>query len=356
MDYIRNVMSGTQRGAGATALRLAASVAEPWYAMATRLRNRLFDTGVMPSHHLGRPTISVGNLTAGGTGKTPMVCWLAERLRVHGRHVAILARGYKSGQASQGDEQRMLDAALNAGGSPKVELIANPDRVAAAASVLARDPSIDLFLLDDAFQHRRARRDLDVVLLSALEPFGFEHLLPRGLLREVPAGLRRAGACVLTHCSQITAEELAAVERRVRIHHAEVPIYRAVHAHTSLKGSGSSDRLPIDSLGQTPFFAFAGIGAPAQLDLQLRQWGSAYRGRRWFPDHHHYTVADLTDLRSAASHYGAEVLVTTEKDWVKLCDLPGVEHALPILRIEMVLQFLEADEARFWKRIVEAIG
>jgi len=352
MGYIRNVMSGAERGVGATALRIAASAAEPFYATATRLRNQLFDAGVMRSHALGRPTISVGNLTAGGTGKTPMVCWLAERLRAHGRHVAVLARGYKSGGSNQGDELQMLDAALNAAALPKVELIANPDRVAAAATALGRDPSIDLFVLDDGFQHRRARRDLDVILLSAPEPFGFDRLLPRGLLREAPAGLSRAGACVLTHCDQLTADELKALEQRVRAYHADVPIYHAVHAHTALRMSGPSERLPIDSLGQTSFFAFAGIGAPARLDRQLHRWGAAYCGRRWFPDHHHYNQTDIAELRASALGSGAQVLVTTEKDWVKLSDLPGVEQTLPIWRIEMALRFWDADEARFWEQIV----
>jgi tetraacyldisaccharide 4'-kinase len=355
MDY-RNVMSGTERGLGAVALRATASAAEPFYAAGTWLRNRLFDAGVMRGHDLGRPTISVGNLTAGGTGKTPMVCWLAGQLRAHGLAVAILARGYKAGGSHSGDEQRMLDSALNSGALRKVELIANPNRVAAAADALAREPGIDVFVLDDAFQHRRARRALDVVLLSAPEPFGFERLLPRGLLREGPAGLSRAGACVLTHCDQLSAQELEAVERRVRTYHPDLPIYRAVHSHRSLKGSKTGDVRPMSYLGQTPFFAFAGIGAPELLERQLSGWGTAYRGRQWFPDHHHYTPADLTAVRSAAEGHGAEILVTTEKDWVKLADLPEVTEGIPIWRIEMALQFSEGDESRLWEQITGAIG
>jgi tetraacyldisaccharide 4'-kinase len=355
MDY-RNMMSGADRGLGAAALRLAASMAEPLYAAATRMRNRMFDAGVMKSYDLGRPTISVGNLTAGGTGKTPMVCWLAEQLRARGLRVAILARGYKSEGGERGDEQRMLDAALNTGALSTVELITNPDRVAAATAALARDPGIDVFVLDDAFQHRRARRALDVVLLSAPEPFGFERLLPRGLLREGPEGLHRAGACVLTHCDQLAPQKLEAVERRVRNDQPDLPIYRTVHAHRFLKRSAAGELRPIDCLGQTPFFAFAGIGAPELLDHQLRSWGTTYRGRRWFPDHHHYTPADVTALRAAAEASGAEILVTTEKDWVKVADLPGMARELPILRIEMALQFLDGDESRFWNQIAGVIG
>ena len=355
MDYLQNVISGADRSAGASALRLAASFAEPFYATAMRARNQLYDLGAMQSHDLGRPTISVGNITTGGTGKTPMVRWLAERLRGHGRRVAILARGYKSDGAAHGDEQRMLDAALNAGELSKVQLITNPNRVAAAAEAIARDSKIDVFLLDDAFQHRRARRDLDLVLLNAPEPFGFGHVLPRGLLRESLHGLSRAAACVLTHCDQVAADDLAALERRIREFNPKVPIYRTVHAHGGLKGTGAVDPRPMDWLSATPFFAFAGIGSPSRLDYALRRWGATYRGSRWFPDHYQYSAMDLNDLRSSATASGAQALVTTEKDWIKLVGIVGVEQTLPIWRIDMALQFLETDESRIWAQISESM-
>jgi len=356
MEYFRTVMNGTDRRPAAAVMRAVASAIEPCYATGMRLRNRLFDAGLKQIHSLGRPTISVGNLTAGGTGKTPLVRWLADRLRSQGRHVAILARGYRSVGSEPGDEQRMLEAALNADGLARIELIANPDRVRGASLALARDGAIDLFILDDAFQHRRVRRDLDVVLISAPEPFGFDHVLPRGLLREPLTALKRAGAVVLTHCDQVSAADLDALERRVRSYHADVPIYRSAHAHVGLKGAAGGERRPTELLGQQPFYAFAGIGAPELFDSQLKRWGGMYRGHRWLADHFQYDAETVNDLRSAARMCGAAALVTTEKDWVKLAGISPEAGALPIWRIEMALQFLGDDEARFWKQIADAVG
>jgi tetraacyldisaccharide 4'-kinase len=355
MEYFRTVMSGADRGLGASALRAGAFVIEPFYATGMRVRNRLFDAGLKRTQSLGRPTISVGNLTAGGTGKTPLGRWLADRLRSQGRHVAILARGYRSVGSEPGDEQRMLDAALNADGLARIELIANPDRTKAASMALARNAGIDVFILDDAFQHRRVRRDLDVVLISAPEPFGFDHVLPRGLLREPLTALKRAGAVVLTHCDQVSAADLDALERRVRAYHADVPVYRAVHAHVGLK-EAAGERRPMDLLAHQPFYAFAGIGAPELFDSQLKQWGGMYRGHRWLADHFQYDAETVNDLRSAARMAGAEALVTTEKDWVKLAGISSEAGALPIWRIEMALQFLDDDESRFWRQIAGALG
>jgi tetraacyldisaccharide 4'-kinase len=353
-----NVLSGANRGAGATLLRAATRAIEPFYATAMVARNRLFDAAVLSSHDLGRPTISVGNITTGGVGKTPMVRWLAERLRQRGRHLAVLARGYKSSSSAGGDEQIMLERALNVGALPRVELLADPDRVRAAGEALQRDASIDVFVLDDGFQHRRARRNLDLVLLSAPEPFGFGHVLPRGLLREPLTGLVRAGACVLTHADQVLAGQIAAIEQRVQRYAPQIPVYRSVHEHVALWNSagGANDaRQPMEMLGQVPFFAFAGIGSPARLERQLSRWGAGYRGSRWFADHHSYSVRDLRELESAARAAGGEILVTTEKDWAKLSDLPAGVGALPIWRIEMAMRFLDGDEERLFAQIVQAI-
>ena len=401
MSYLLNVLSGAERGVAPAALRAATGVVEPFYATVMRVRNRMFDSGMLSSHDLGRPTISVGNITAGGTGKTPLVRWLAERLRERDRHVAVLARGYKSSSTAGGDEQIMLERALNmspASGAPsegqdegssrhvgedphpnplpeyrergkdgsasmlphrysRVELVADPDRVGAAAGVLRGDPSIDVFILDDGFQHRRARRHLDLVLLSAPEPFGFGHVLPRGLLREPLAGLRRADACIVTHADQVSAQDLTDIEQQVRQHHASVPIYRSVHRHVALwnRNAGVADqRKPVEMLGQTPFFAFAGIGSPDRFDRQLARWGSAYRGHRWFADHHPYSVRDLNEVREAGRRAGAQVLVTTEKDWVKLMDLPRGDGP-PIWRLEMAIEFLGDDEARLSAQVMKVV-
>jgi tetraacyldisaccharide 4'-kinase len=344
------VMDGSARGVGAALTRALLATAEPFYAAAMLLRNKSYDSGFRKVSRLDRPVISVGNVTTGGTGKTPIVRWLAEELRDEGRQVGILSRGYKAAPGQLADEMQMLDRSLNQAAARPVFLRAHPDRIAAGQSLLKEHPKIDLLLVDDGFQHRRLGRDFDLVLISAARPFGFGHVLPRGLLREPLRGLRRADAIVLTHADQVGAGELSRVESQLRRYGPGTPIYRAVHALTGLRSSrcassGAPDHL-IDLLSNRPFFAFCGIGTPDVLDSQLRRFGKQYVGRHWFPDHHRYTPGDLVALRTQAKNSGAEILVTTEKDWVKIVQLPESQSTPRILRIDMKVRFLDGSDAR----------
>ncbi len=156
------------------------------YTIAVTVRNRRYDRGAAEVHNVGVPIITVGNLSLGGTGKTPMVKWLAQRFQNAGLRVAIVSRGYGAADGKHNDEALELAQAL-----PNVPHIQNRDRVAAAQRAIGEFKS-QLILLDDGYQHRRLGRDLDIVLLDALEPFGFEHVFPRGTLREPLVGLQRA--------------------------------------------------------------------------------------------------------------------------------------------------------------------
>src|SRR4051794_11308531 len=225
-DSILRVMSGESRGVGPAALRGFLSLGAPIYRSAVAWRNRRFDRNPSRIRRLPKPVISIGNLTTGGTGKTPIVRWLAAALRERGRRVAILSRGYKAAPGTLGDEQRMLWAML---GESPVEIECDPDRHAAGLRVLARSPGIDVFLLDDAFQHRRLHRDLDVVLLNATEPFGHGHTLPRGLLRDPLSSLRRAGVVVLTNVDPADQTQLAQTIAKARRWNQTCPIVQERH-------------------------------------------------------------------------------------------------------------------------------
>lgn len=338
------IVSGQATGPGASVARGFLSIIEPFYAGATSVRNRLFDQQMMSVRRLPRPVISIGNITTGGTGKTPMVQWLADCLRNEGRHLAILSRGYRAAPGSLGDELSMLDRALNEPGKPPVHLRANSDRFTAGEALLNEHPEIELFVLDDGFQHRRLARDLDVVLINAAEPFGFGHVLPRGLLREPLAGLRRAGAVVLTHADQATPQQLSEIETEIRRHNPTAPLHRAIHAPAGLRSSHPQmETRPMDELSRRRFFALCGIGNPAAFHRQLERFGAMYVGRRWFGDHHAYTAEDLGVVSIEARRAGADILVTTEKDWVKLEPFAAASD-LPIWRAEVRIQFLEANE------------
>lgn len=346
-QFGRGAISGADPSWTAAAARAAAAAVEPGYATAMRLRNRLYDAGVKRAHDLGRATVSVGNITTGGTGKTPVVGWLGRRLQAAGRRPAVLLRGYGADAAADSDEARLLAAELG----DDVPVAADPSRVRAAAAVLAGRPDVDLFLLDDAFQHRRAARSFDLVLISATEPFGHGHVLPRGLLREPLAGLARADALLLTRCDGVDAASLARTEDVLRRHNPTAPIYRADHVHTGLWDPATGGYRPVEALTREPFFGVAAIGDPEAFDVQLRAFGPTYRGHRWYADHHRYSAADVNALRAAA---GTAQLVTTDKDWTKLARVMG-PRAGEISVLRLAIRFHGNDDQRLITQVLAAV-
>ena len=183
-DQLLEIMSGQDRTLAGGLSRLGLSILEPVYRGIVGIRNRMFDSGLRKPKKLPRPVISVGNLTAGGTGKTPMVIELVKRLKINGVQPAVLLRGYRAGDSGS-DEAAELQNELGS----QVAVAANPDRSAGAKLALESQPGTDVFVLDDGFQHRQVARELDIVLVDATQPWGFGHVLPRGLLRENKAGL-----------------------------------------------------------------------------------------------------------------------------------------------------------------------
>jgi tetraacyldisaccharide 4'-kinase len=337
-DYARRVMSGEERGPRAAALRAALACGEIPYSIATRFRNSLFDAGLRKPARLPRPVISVGNLTTGGTGKTPVVRWLAERLRESGMTVAILSRGYKAKPGELGDEQRMLADLLNQPGEQPVVIRADPNRLRAGTDVLRQHPDVDVFLLDDGFQHRQLARDFDLVLIDATEPFGFGRVLPRGMLREpLSGGLRRASAFLITRADAADGNTHAQIIRTLHSHHPAAPVYESVHAPTAFREAGRTDTIPLEAFRGRKWFAFCGIGSPQDFVRQLQALGGTCAGRRSFADHHHYTRQDVSEIVRDATASGAGLLVTTEKDWVKVAACGPID--LPVWRLDVEIRF-----------------
>jgi tetraacyldisaccharide 4'-kinase len=343
--WVHDILSGRRRGLSPSLLRGGLCVVEPIYSGVMIARNALLDVGIVPSHELPVPVVSVGNITAGGTGKTPVVLWLAKRLRDAGVRPAILMRGYKRGGAQMSDEEEMLRAELNDGATTPVVVHAEPDRVAGGRRVLAEHPDVNLFILDDGFQHRRLRRQFDLVLIDALNPFGYHHVHPRGLLREPLRGLKRADALVLTRSDQVPKDQRQQIAATLRMYNPSAPLYGARHTHTAIKSHASPDA-PLDHLHGRRYFAFAGIANPSALQQQLPTLPGQCRGQTWFDDHHPYTDADLTTLRRQATTAGADLLLTTEKDWPKLARLPTATNGTPpIWRLAMEIHFEGQGEA-----------
>jgi len=353
--YFRGVISGRERGLGAAALRGAARLAEPFYGIGVRLRNWTFDARIRRAHVAPRPVICVGNVTTGGTGKTPVVRWLADELRRRGHRPAVLMRGYK-GQASPdgsiaSDEQRLLEELLGQPGQTPVPVVADPDRVRGARRAIEIDPQVTVFLLDDGFQHRRLRRDVDLVLIDAASPFGHGHLLPRGLLREPLSGLNRAHALLLTHVEAVDDARAADIERALRHHNAYAPLYRCRHVHGGFMASDG--RHDATELTGRRYFAFCGIGNPKSFTRQLQSTGGQCAATRFFDDHHVYTDEDLERLANLARSAASDVMITTQKDWVKLRSLSGAMTVQPpIWRAELTIEFDRDDGAKLLEQVI----
>lgn len=319
----KEIADGSDRSPSAAILRAAATCAEPVYSITMRLRNALYDSGIFASRTLGRPTISVGNITTGGTGKTPVVQWLAKRLSASGQQPVVLMRGYKTTSQGISDEQAILQSA-------GIPVIADPDRRRGAANALARYPQTTLFILDDGMQHRRVRRDFELVIVHAADPFGFGRIFPRGLLREPLGGLRRADAVLVTHADEVDPAAMATITSTIRAHNKTAPILQCDHFITG------------DFAGKK-YFAFCGIGSPTSFFQRLGALGGTSVGVRAFDDHHDYTEPDVNQINEAARSAQAELLITTAKDWVKLERFAG-KFTLPVIRSELSLRFRSGDE------------
>jgi tetraacyldisaccharide 4'-kinase len=285
--------------------RLARTVLAPsaaLYAVASGVRNRLYGAGVLRSEPLALPAISVGNLSVGGTGKTPVAAWLTRELTRRGLRPAVVLRGY-------GDDEPEVHATLN----PGAIVVANPDRVAGTAAAAAR--GADVVVLDDAFQHRRARRDVDLVLVSADRWPARVRTLPVGPFRETLGALRRASMVIVTRkaASVHAAEEVA---RAIAAAAPAVPLGRAHLAPDALVDARSGAQAAMTTLAGQPVLAVCGVGDPDAFATQLAGAGARVTLRA-FPDHHPFSDGEIRALAAEASEMGGRA-VCTLKDAVKL--------------------------------------
>jgi len=295
----------------------------------TAARNSLYDRGWMPSRRLDLPIVSVGNLSVGGTGKTPMVVWLARALIERDRRPGLLSRGYRAKEGALNDEGRLLERLL-----PGVPQVQQPDRVSGALELESR--GADVVLLDDGFQHRRLERDLDFVLIDATRPWGLPSedgrdpvcaLLPRGLLREGLASLGRASAIVITRSDAVTPAQLRDLDERLEFVAPGIP--RLLARHRAL-GVRSEEKLePLESLRGRPVRLVSGIGNPTAFERTARDAGVEVRGVHVFPDHHAFRAEELEQLE------GEDEFLVTAKDSVKLEAL-GVPHLVLEVEFDVV--------------------
>ena len=314
----RRIISGERTDITAKMLRPLFAVAAWQHGLIVKSLHHRFDTGKLKSHRVDLPIVCVGNLTVGGTGKTPMVAFLCKWFRERDLRVAIVSRGYGAQEGKPNDEARELSARL-----PDVPHIQNPDRVA-AATVAAEELEMQVVVLDDGFQHRRLERDLDLVLIDALEPFGFGWLLPRGLLREPVTGLERAGVVALSRADLVSEQRRIELRQRVAELAPNAAWIEIAHTPTRLIAGELSES--IETLHGQRVLAFCGLGNPAGFRHTLEQCGTQLVDFIEFPDHHEYTRDDIEKLRKAIREHNPTQVVCTHKDMVKveLDQLDGV--------------------------------
>ncbi len=311
------------------------------FAGVTAVRNAAYDRGLLATHELGAPAVSIGNLSVGGTGKTPVSAWVAQELLRRGERPGILLRGY-------GDDEPLVHERL----TPEAVVVANPDRVAGARA--ARAAGATVLVLDDAFQHRRARRALDIVLVAAEQgATARERRLPAGPLREGPRALRRADLLVVTRKTASAAEAVAVGERWLAAAGlgAKLPLACVHLAADSLRNTTGESQQDLSAIRGRRVLAVSAVGAPAAFEAQLGAAGAVVDSAA-YPDHHPYHDADVHDL--AARAQGVDLVVCTLKDAVKLWHRwPRQAPPLWYLSQSVVMERGEREFAHLLGRLLE---
>ncbi|HET9402867.1 MAG TPA: tetraacyldisaccharide 4'-kinase, partial [Candidatus Acidoferrales bacterium] len=299
-----------------------------------RIKAAAYERGVRGAKRLPGTVVSVGNITAGGTGKTPMVIWLAGELAGEGEKVGVLTRGYRGSSHNglpQSDEVAILRSRLG----ESVPIAVGADRFASGMKLAGS--GVDHFVLDDGFQHLQLARDADIVMIDASDPFGGGRCLPAGRLREPVSALDRADLIVITR-----AERAPAVETRVR-RHTGAPIFYAVTELRDVVRLSGANRLAEVAPAEwraLKFFAFCGIGNAAAFFTDLRAWGFNVKETEAYPDHYRYEQMDATELEARCRANEADALICTEKDIFNLREVQF--SAAPVFVARISLRVIDA--------------
>jgi tetraacyldisaccharide 4'-kinase len=335
-EKYKAVISGQEKGVLPGLVRGALTGLSALYRAGMGGRNFLYSKGVLNRVGLPVPVVSVGNITVGGTGKTPLVEYIARHFVERGKKPVILSRGY-GGWGGRNDEALVLEENL-----PGVAHVQAQNRVLAGLRAV-REHKADCIVLDDGFQYRRLKRDLDIVVIDARNPFGYGRLLPRGLLREPVEALARADVVVISKIDESQNSTLFEVRDTLEKYVKGGRIFSARHCPiTSYVMAGKGKREEgLSTLKGKKVLAFCGIGSPESFRRSVEGVGCEVAGFRSFPDHYSYGKEAIGGLREAAERCGVEALITTQKDAVKLAD---ADFGRELWVLKIAFEFVEKRE------------
>jgi tetraacyldisaccharide 4'-kinase len=369
-----DVVLERRRGVRATALREILYALSFIYERLVQLRLYFYRKRILRERALGCLVISVGNLTVGGTGKTPIVEKFARALQAGGRRVAILSRGYKSVPRKRrwldrlrrrdadpprvvSDGKSLLLDSLTAGDEPymlahnlkDVIVLVDKDRVKSGRFAIDKW-NVDTLLLDDGLQYLHLKHRLDMVLVDRQAPFGNEFLLPRGTLREAPRNLRRASYIFIT---KNTGESNETLIKRIRRYNRTAEIIECAHKPLYLQNVFTSEQLPLERLRDAFIGSICGIAAPESFEGALKKLGAHVDLAKRYIDHHYYTEAELTTFINRCIRRDLAMIVTTEKDAVRMPRLPEADMRVPICFLRVEIEILSGHES--WEHCVARI-
>lgn len=359
-EFYFGTISGARRGYGPGAARAALLVLSELFRFGSWLRGRLYHFGLLPVRAVGKRVVSVGNLVAGGTGKTPLTILLAKQFAARGLAPGIVARGYGgrraggTGIVSDGKRIRLTpreagdEAYLLVKELPGVPVVVDANKTRGAAALQATFAP-EVTIVDDGFQHLKLARQVDIVLLDARRPFGYDHLLPRGLLREPPEALRRAQVVVITRAA--TAGNLAELRAAVGKLAPASALFTADLAVQGLRNFRTGESLPAAHLAGKRLVMLSGIAQPESFEEMVRCYQPAFTVSYRFPDHHHFTRAEMLVLRRLCEENRMQGVVTTAKDAVKLSDVLDVQVPVFVLLVEF-----EVREPGFFETVLKLAG
>ena len=333
-EHYLSILYGQQRGFIAALIKSILSAFTYPYSAVLNTRNLLYKNGVVRSTTLPVKVFSIGNITTGGTGKTPLVESMARYLLEKNKKVAILSRGYGGNNPLKKNNDNVSDECLILRENLlDVPVLAGKDRVSNGKKAI-REFGVDCLLLDDGFQHLKLKRDLDIVVIDSLNPFGGENLIPRGSLREPLRNLGRAGLFIISHCNQSKEKTIKSIYTKLNHVNNDAPVCESIHWPVHIENITDGSILGPEWLKGKRIYGLSAIGNPESFTYTLKELGADLIKHRKFHDHHNYNREEIGDVVYEAKLLGVDAIVVTQKDIVKIRKMDINDFNILSLKIE----------------------